>query len=79
MMQVELKYYQSTSYLKKLNFYLKASLEGLENLRKTYNYDIVTNSKLEIIINNIDSYLLKIDKKIENIEKMNNINKEKKL
>ena len=65
--------------LKKLNFYLKASLEGLENLRKTYNYDIVTNSKLEIIINNIDNYLLKIDKKIENIEKMNNINKEKKL
>lgn len=65
--------------LKKLNFYLKSSLEGLENLRKTYNYDIVTDSKLEIIINNIDSYLLKIEKKIENIEKNTNINKEKKL
>lgn len=65
--------------LKKINFYLKSSLEGLNNLRKTYNYDIVTDSKLEIIINNIEVYLIKMDKKIENIEKHKNMNKEKKL
>lgn len=65
--------------LKKINFYLKSSLEGLNNLRKTYNYDIVTDSKLEIIINNIEVYLIKMDKKIENIDKHKNMNKEKKL
>lgn len=65
--------------LKKINHYLKSSLEGLNNLRKTYNYDIVTDSKLEIIINNIEVYLIKMDKKIENIDKHKNMNKEKKL
>jgi hypothetical protein len=64
--------------LTKINFYLKASLSGLNNLRKTYSNDIVSDSKLEIIINNIDIYLTKIKKKIDLIE-LNNITIEKNL
>lgn len=58
--------------LSKINFYLKSSLSGLNNLRKTYHDDIVSDSKLEIIINNIEIYLTKIKKKIDLIDLNNN-------
>jgi len=65
--------------LQKINFYLESSLEGLNNLRKTYQTDIVSDSKIEIIINNIDSYLIKMKKKIEIIELTKNNIKNKEL
>jgi hypothetical protein len=65
--------------LKKIYFYLDSSLEGLNNLRKTYQTDIVSDSKIEIIINNIDIYLTKMKKKIEIIDLTKNNIKNKEL
>jgi hypothetical protein len=65
--------------LKKIYFYLESSLEGLNNLRKTYQTDIVSDSKIEIIINNIDIYLTKMKKKIEIIDLTKNNIKNKEL
>ena len=50
-----------------LNHYLKLSLIGLENLKKTYISDVVTISKLDIIINDAEMYIKKIQKKIDYI------------
>ena len=50
-----------------LNHYLKLSLIGLENLKKTYISDVVTISKLDIIINDAEMYIKKIQKKIDSI------------
>lgn len=50
--------------LQKINQYLEASLIGINNLKKTYNSDILTDSKLDIIINNTEQYITKISKKI---------------
>ena len=50
-----------------LNHYLKLSLIGLENLKKTYISDVVTISKLDIIINDAETYIKKIQKKIDYI------------
>jgi len=57
--------------LKKINNYLELSLGGINNLKKTYNSDIVTDSKLDIIINNTELYIDKINKKINSINKDN--------
>jgi hypothetical protein len=57
--------------LKKINHYLELSLGGINNLKKTYNSDIVTDSKLDIIINNTELYIDKINKKINSINKDN--------
>ncbi len=65
--------------LTKIYFYLKSSLDGLNNLRTTYHDDIVSDSKLEIIINSVEIYLTKMKKKIEVIELYNNNLKEKEL
>ena len=53
--------------LVELNHYLKLSITGLENLKKTYISDVVTISKLDIIINDAESHIKKIHKKLENI------------
>ena len=53
--------------LKKINHYLELSLSGIQNLKKTYNSDIVTDSKLDIILNNTELYNDKITKKINGI------------
>ena len=45
---------------------------GLANLKKTYNSDIVTDSKLDIIINNTEIYIGKITKKLNTILDTNN-------
>ena len=59
--------YTSTyNSLKEINQYIKASINGLENLKKTYSRDIVTISKIDIIISKIQSYIKKIEKKIDN-------------
>lgn len=50
-----------------LNHYLKLSLIGLENLKKTYISDVVTISKLDIIINDAETYIKKIQKKVDYI------------
>jgi hypothetical protein len=55
--------------LSKINHYLELSLSGLNNLKKTYNTDIVTDSKLDIIINNTEIYNNKITKKLNSISK----------
>lgn len=61
------EFYKVYNNLKKINHYLEISLNGIQNLKKTYNSDIVTDSKLDIIINNTDSYITKITKKINAI------------
>ena len=38
--------------------------EGINNLKKTYNSDVLTDSKLDILINNTEQYITKISKKI---------------
>lgn len=53
--------------LVELNHYLKLSLTGLENLKKTYISDVVTISKLDIIINDAETYIKKVQKKIDSI------------
>lgn len=53
--------------LVEINHYLKLSITGLENLKKTYISDVVTVSKLDIIINDIESNIKKINKKLEYI------------
>ena len=55
--------------IKTLLIYLKKSITGLENLRHTYASDIVMNSKLDIILDNVKLYSDKIEKKIQNLEK----------
>ncbi len=55
--------------LQKINYYLELSLKGINNLKKTYNADIVTDSKLDIVINNTELYINKISKKINIIKK----------
>lgn len=53
--------------LVELNHYLKLSITGLENLKKTYISDVVTVSKLDIIINDIETNMKRINKKLEYI------------
>ena len=48
----------------KINKYLESSLTGINNLKKTYNSDVLTDSKLDILINNTEQYITKISKKI---------------
>ena len=56
--------------LVEINHYLKLSLIGLENLKKTYISDVVTISKLDIIINDAETYIKKIQKKLDNINEI---------
>jgi len=49
--------------LKTLLSYLRKSIFGLENLKETYNGDIVTSSKLDIILDNVRLYVSKLEKK----------------
>lgn len=43
--------------------YLRKSILGLENLKETYGGDIVTSSKLDIILGNVKLYVSKLEKK----------------
>lgn len=56
------------SDLMEINHYIKLSIGGLENLKKTYVSDVLTTSKIDIIINNIEFHIKKINKKLENID-----------
>lgn len=56
------------SDLTEINYYIKLSINGLENLKKTYNSDILTSSKIDIIINSVESIIKKINKKLEHID-----------
>lgn len=58
------EYNKVFSNLSKLKHYLLLSIDGINNLKKTYHGDIVTDSKLEIIINNCELYINKIGKKL---------------
>jgi hypothetical protein len=53
--------------LVELSHYLKLSITGLDNLKKTYISDVVTVSKLDIIINDIEAHIKKINKKLDYI------------
>lgn len=59
---------KSFNNLQKIHDYLELSLIGIKNLKKTYNSDIVTDSKLDIIITNSELYISKISKKINIIK-----------
>jgi hypothetical protein len=60
--------------LVELNHYLKLSLTGLENLKKTYISDVVTISKLDIIINDAETHIKKIQKKLDSLNDIKNKN-----
>jgi uncharacterized protein YsxB (DUF464 family) len=51
---------------KSLEVYMRKSLTGLENLKETYSSDIVTTSKLDIILDNVRLYISKLDAKKNN-------------
>jgi hypothetical protein len=51
---------------KSLEVYMRKSLNGLENLKETYSSDIVTTSKLDIILDNVRLYISKIGVKKNN-------------
>ncbi len=55
------EYIDDKNNLIKLKNYLRASVVGLDNLKLTYSSDILTNSKIDIIINLIETYNNKID------------------
>ena len=57
--------------IKTLLIYLKKSITGLENLRHTYSSDIVMNSKLDIILDNVKLYSDKLEKKIQTLDRDN--------
>ncbi len=56
-------YTNTYNNLKEINQYIKESINGLENLKQTYINDIVTISKIDIIISKIESYVERIEKK----------------
>lgn len=58
-------YLTTYNNIKEIHKYIKASINGLENLKKTYSPDIVTVSKIDITINNINAYIKKMEMKIE--------------
>ena len=51
--------------------YLKLSINGLNNLKQTYINDNLTISKIDIIVNSIESNIDKIGRKISSLEKNN--------
>ena len=59
--------------LVELNHYLKLSITGLENLKKTYISDVVTVSKLDIIINDIEAHIKRINKKLDYVNEIKKI------
>ena len=72
---VECKYnLQNDDFLKiytnlmEMNHYICLSIGGLNNLKKTYISDILTSSKIDIIINSIENFIKKINKKLEHID-----------
>ena len=65
--------------LTKIKHYLFLSVDGINNLKKTYHGDIVTDSKLDIIINNCELYIEKIGKKLTNINNKTSIDLTKKI
>jgi hypothetical protein len=52
----------SKGALKTLGIYLQKSLSGVENLKQTYQTDVVITSKMDIIMDSIRQYAKKIDK-----------------
>lgn len=58
-------YINALNSLKEINTYIKSSINGLENLKETYINDIVTISKLDIIISKIETYVNRIDTKLD--------------
>ena len=56
------------SDLMEINHYIKLSISGLDNLKKTYVADVLTTSKIDIIINNVEFHIKKINKKLEHID-----------
>lgn len=58
------EYNKTLNNLTKIKYYLELSVSGIHNLKKTYHGDIVTDSRLDIIINNCEMYIDKICKKI---------------
>lgn len=47
--------------------YIRKSVPGIENLKQTYSNDVVITSKLDIIIDNIQRYSSKLERKIEEL------------
>lgn len=54
--------------LTEIKHYISLSISGLNNLKKTYISDVLTSSKLDIIINSVETSIKKIDKKLEYID-----------
>ena len=56
------------SELMEMNHYIKLSINGLENLKQTYISDILSSSKIDIIITSVENNIKKINKKLEHID-----------
>lgn len=56
--------------LTELNVRFKDSLKGIQNLQETYEDDVVTKAKLDIIISTGNNYISKLEKKIYLINKI---------
>jgi hypothetical protein len=75
---------ENTNFLKvyseliEINHYIKLSINGLENLKQTYISDILSSSKIDIIITSVESYIKKINKKLEHIDSIKRIIEEDK-
>ncbi len=54
--------------IKNIHKNIKASIHGLENLKKTYSPDVVTVSQIDVIINEINNYVQRIESKIKNLD-----------
>lgn len=54
--------------LKEIKHYISLSINGLENLKQTYASDILTVSKIDIIISSIESNIGKISNKINSLK-----------
>lgn len=54
--------------LRTLGVYLRKSVSGIENLKQTYQTDVVITSKMDIILDSIHNYTKKLDSHIRTME-----------
>ncbi len=59
--------------LMEIQHYITLSINGLNNLKRTYNSDVLTSSKIDIIISNVEFNIKKINKKLEYIDSIKKI------
>ncbi len=64
--------FDKIQHMQTLYLYLQKSIEGVQNLKKTYNTDVVMTSTLDVILDDIRQYLKKLDAIIMSFNASNN-------